>query len=102
MGLGYSLSIKRLTSILKKGGFLSAFFDSEKNKVWESILIYRNKIYLIISIFSGCLLLSSCQESEQGRILNYKKGVYLGKKDDSLSKDQVYNLKMHASRQRNF
>ena len=102
MGLGYSLSIKRLTSILKKGGFLSAFFDSKKNKVWESILINRNKIYLIISIFSGCLLLSSCQESEQGRILNYKKGVYLGKKDDSLSKDQVYNLKMHASRQRNF
>jgi hypothetical protein len=102
MGLGHSLSIKRLKSILKKGGFLSAFFDSKKNKVWESILIYRNKIYLIISIFSGCLLLSSCQESEQGRILNYKKGVYLGKKDDSLSKDQVYNLKMHASRQRNF
>ena len=65
-------------------------------------MINRNKIYLIISIFSGCLLLSSCQESEQGRILNYKKGVYLGKKDDSLTKEQEYNLKMHASRQRNF
>ena len=102
MGLWYSLSIKRLTSILKKGGFLSAFFDSKKNKVWESIVINRNKIYLIISIFSGCLLLSSCQESEQGRILNYEKGVYLGKKDDSLTKEQEYNLKMHASRQRNF
>ena len=66
------------------------------------ILININKIYLIISILSGCLLLSSCQESEQGRILNYKKGVYLGKKDESLTKDQVYNLKMHASRQRSF
>ena len=65
-------------------------------------MINRNKIYLIISIFSGCLLLSSCQENEQGRILNYEKGVYLGKKDDSLTKEQEYNLKMHASRQRNF
>ena len=65
-------------------------------------MININKFYIIISIFSGCLLLSSCQESEQGRILNYKKGVYLGKKDESLTKDQVYNLKMHASRQRNW
>ena len=74
----------------------------KKNKIWGNIVIKRNKIYLIISIFSGCLLLSSCQESEQGRILNYEKGVYLGKKDDSLTKEQEYNLKMHASRQRNF
>ena len=35
-------------------------------------------------------------------ILNYKKGVYLGKKDNTLSKDQVYNLKMHTSRQRSY
>ena len=65
-------------------------------------LININRFYIIISIFTGCLLLSSCQESEQGRILNYEKGIYLGKKDESLSKEQVYNLKMHASRQRYF
>jgi hypothetical protein len=35
MGLGYSLPIKRLTSILKKGGFLSAFFDSKKKGLGE-------------------------------------------------------------------
>jgi hypothetical protein len=45
------------------------------------------------------LVLSSCQE-EQGRILNYKKGVYLGKKDDNLTKEQVNKLKLHTSRQR--
>ena len=58
-----------------------------------------NKTFIVISIFLTSLVLSSCQE-EQGRILNYKKGVYLGKKDDSLTKEQVNNLKMHTSRQR--
>ena len=65
-------------------------------------MIRINKVFLIISILISSLLLSSCKESEQGRILNYKKGVYLGKKDNTLSKDQVYNLKMHTSRQRSY
>ena len=62
-------------------------------------MINKNKTFLIISIFLSSFLLSSCQE-EQGRILNYKKGVYLGKKDDILTTEQVSKLKMHTSRQR--
>ena len=62
-------------------------------------MININKAFLIISIFLYSFLLSSCQE-EQGRILNYKKGVYLGKKDDILTTEQVNKLKMHTSRQR--
>ena len=62
-------------------------------------MINKNKAFLIISIFLSSFLLSSCQE-EQGRILNYKKGVYLGKKDDILTTEQVNKLKMHTSRQR--
>ena len=62
-------------------------------------MININKAFLIISIFLSSFLLSSCQE-EQGRILNYKKGVYLGKKDDILTIEQVNKLKMHTSRQR--
>jgi hypothetical protein len=62
-------------------------------------MININKTILIISIFLSSFLLSSCQE-EQGRILNYKKGVYLGKKDDILTTEQVNKLKMHTSRQR--
>lgn len=65
-------------------------------------MIKINKVFLIISILISSLLLSSCKETEQGRILNYKKGVYLGKKDNTLTKDQVYNLKMHTSRQRSY
>jgi hypothetical protein len=62
-------------------------------------MININKAFLIISIFLSSFLLSSCQE-EQGRILNYKKGVYLGKKDDILTTEQVNKLKMHTSMQR--
>jgi hypothetical protein len=62
-------------------------------------MIKINKVIIIISIFLTSLVLSSCQE-EQGRILNYKKGVYLGEKDASLSEEQVNKLKMHTSRQR--
>ena len=62
-------------------------------------MININKAFLIISIFLSSFLLSSCQE-EQGRILNYKKGVYLGNKDDILTTEQVNKLKMHTSRQR--
>ena len=58
-----------------------------------------NKTFIVISIFLTSLVLSSCQE-EQGRILNYKKGVYLGKKDTSLTKEQVNKLKLHTSRQK--
>ncbi len=58
-----------------------------------------NKTFIVISIFLTSLVLSSCQE-EQGRILNYQKGVYLGKKDASLTKEQVNKLKLHTSRQR--
>ena len=62
-------------------------------------MIKINKTFIVISIFLTSLVLSSCQE-EQGRILNYKKGVYLGKKDVSLTKEQINKLKMHTSRQR--
>ena len=65
-------------------------------------MIKINKFFLIISILISSLLLRSCKETEQGRILTYKKGVYLGKKDNTLTKDQVYNLKMHTSRQRSY
>ena len=62
-------------------------------------MIKINKTIIVISIFLTSLVLSSCQE-EQGRILSYKQGVYLGKKDASLTKEQVNKLKMHTSRQR--
>ena len=45
-------------------------------------------------------LVSSCREEEQNRVLNYKKGVYLGQKDTALTKQQITKLRIHTSRQR--
>ena len=44
-----------------------------------------NKIILLILFTIGTVLMSSCRQEEQNRVLNYEKGVYLGKKDTSLS-----------------
>ena len=56
------------------------------------------------SLFSGLalfslLFLSSCKEEEQNRILNYNKGVYLGKEDEKLKEDLVNSLSQHVSKQ---
>jgi hypothetical protein len=48
----------------------------------------------------GSLFLSSCRDDEQDRVLNYKKGTYLGKKDTALTDQQIAKLRMHTSRQR--
>jgi len=45
------------------------------------------------------LFLSSCKEEEQNRILNYNKGVYLGKEDEKLKEDLVNSLSQHVSKQ---
>jgi|TARA_B100000401_G_scaffold283295_1_gene193582 hypothetical protein len=55
-------------------------------------------------LFSGLalfslLFLSSCKEEEQNRILNYNKGVYLGKEDEKLKEDLVNSLSQHVSKQ---
>ena len=44
--------------------------------------------------------MSSCRQEEQNRVLNYEKGVYLGKEDTALSEKIVTKLRMHTSRQR--
>ena len=59
-----------------------------------------NKIILLILFTISTILMSSCRQEEQNRVLNYEKGVYLGKKDTALSKKLVTKLRMHTSRQR--
>jgi len=61
-----------------------------------------NKITLIILFTTSTLLMSSCRQEEQNRILNYEKGVYLGKKDEPLTEKQITKLRMHTSRQSSY
>ena len=55
-------------------------------------------IITLISLF-GLLFIFSCKEEEQNRILNYQKGVYLGKEDEKLDKKLVDSLSQHVNRQ---
>ena len=55
-------------------------------------------LFTLLSMF-GLLFVFSCKEEEQNRILNYKKGVYLGKEDEKLNKNLVNSLSQHVNRQ---
>ena len=44
-------------------------------------------------------LLTSCREEEQGRVIMYEPGVYLGKTDSKLSSEQVRTLRQRSGYQ---
>lgn len=47
----------------------------------------------IAALMSAGLLLAGCEEEEQGRILQYKPGVYQGQEDTQLSEEQLNELR---------
>ena len=55
---------------------------------------------LIITIILILSTFTSCKKEEQGRLLIYDKGNYLGPKDQKLKKDKVYKLQKQTNRQR--
>ena len=55
---------------------------------------------LIITIILILFSFTSCKKEEQGRLLIYDKGNYLGPKDQKLEKDKVYKLQKQTNRQR--
>ena len=63
------------------------------------IMKFHKNLLLMLFILST-FLVSSCREEEQNRVLNYKKGVYLGQQDTALTEQQITKLRIHTSRQR--
>jgi len=51
------------------------------------------------AIAVSAVVLAGCRAEEQGRITQYKPGVYLGKKDTELSQAQVRQLRLRSVRQ---
>lgn len=45
------------------------------------------------------LLLGACDESEQGRILQYEKGTYLGQPDTPLTDEKIEDLRRRTTLQ---
>ena len=56
-------------------------------------------IVVVGAVLASVLLLSACRAEEQGRVLRYQKGAYLGKTDPALDRDQVGRLRLHMSGQ---
>ena len=46
------------------------------------------------------LFLSACDEAEQGRVLRYEKGTYMGPKDQALSSEQQADLRARSHLQK--
>lgn len=53
-------------------------------------------VMLLCCIAALTLALGGCREDEQGRILKFEQGEYLGKSDQSLSEEQVDELRHRA------
>ena len=58
------------------------------------------KLVTVVSTLALMMILSGCAEEEQDRILQYEKGVYLGKADQNLTQEQLQKLVLRANGQR--
>ena len=58
-----------------------------------------SKFFVIFIILITSFNLSACKKEEQGRPLNYNKGVYQGNADASLTDGKVYQLRKRVSGQ---
>ena len=60
----------------------------------------RRTLVALTVVFAASLLVSACDEAEQGRILRYEKGTYLGPKDRTLSDEERNNLRARTRMQK--
>ena len=52
------------------------------------------KLIRIVGVaLASALVLAACRAEEQGRVIRYQKGTYLGKPDTALSGEQLKNLR---------
>ena len=59
----------------------------------------RTLTLLALSLPLAGLMLAACDESEQGRIIRYEKGTYLGEPDAPLTPEQIDTLRHRATLQ---
>lgn len=53
----------------------------------------------VVALLTAVAAVSSCREAEQGRILHYQKGTYLGEVDQDSSKGKEQELRARAQHQ---
>jgi hypothetical protein len=56
-------------------------------------------LFVITALVGLAVGLLGCNQDEQGRILSYEKGTYLGQADQKLGESQLRDLEMRTSLQ---
>ena len=56
-----------------------------------------HKLFGLFAILLAAVGTSACEPGEQGRILQYEKGTYLGPADQKLSSDQIRELESRTN-----
>ncbi len=59
----------------------------------------RRTLVALSAALAASFLVSACDEAEQGRVLRYEKGIYLGQKDRGLSDQERNDLRAHTRMQ---
>jgi hypothetical protein len=59
----------------------------------------KTPVLTLAALLVAGLVLAACDQEEQGRILTYEKGNYLGEPDTALTDEQVNELRHRAMRQ---
>lgn len=59
----------------------------------------KSKMMALTAAFMASLLLSACDDAEQGRILMYEKGTYLGQRDRALTMEEQSDLRARTRMQ---
>ena len=59
-------------------------------------MVRRTTAQFLLPVVAALFLLSGCDEQEQGRILRYEKGTYLGEPDQTLDQETLHRLRHRA------
>ncbi len=54
----------------------------------------RRSLFALAAALAASLTLAACDDAEQGRVLRYEKGVYLGKPDTPLTQEAKENMRV--------
>ncbi len=59
----------------------------------------KRTLLALATVLTAGLVLSACDEGEQGRVLRYQKGTYMGPVDQALSAEQQAALRARSRMQ---
>ena len=59
-------------------------------------MVRRTSALSLLPLAAAVFLLAACDEAEQGRVLRYEKGTYLGEPDTQLDQETLDRLRQRA------